>query len=118
MTTITAVTSGNTTTPLAVDGYEAERESRNIIHDLLSGNVAVTLISPRPRAGTLQLMYTAHSDAFAAFNLHAEETVFTITNPDVTNVGMSYVVRDGIGIRQDDTRAGWIVSVDFQEVTA
>ena len=116
-TTITAVTSEDTTTPIAVDGYETSRQSQNIIHDLISGGIAVTLIAPRPRAGRLELIYDNETDAFAALNLHAEETVFTIARDDITAIGMSYVVDGSVDLEVDQTRTMWRASVGYQEAT-
>jgi len=114
---ITAETSLNTTTPALVLGYQTARTSRNIIHDLLSGEVGVALVAPRPRSGTLELLYPVEADAFTALNLHAEETVFTLTDTDRASVAMSYVVDGDITIELDDeTRDHWVVSVGYQEV--
>ncbi len=118
-TTITATSTGGTTTPLLVNGYEAARQSRNIIHDLLSDGIAVTLINPRPRSGTLRLLYDDEAAAFAALNLHAEETTFAIVSDERAGVGMIYVLDGDVSIALDEeTQTAWIVSVGFQEVTA
>lgn len=116
-TTITATTSGDTTTPVAVDGYEAERVSQNIVHDLISGGIAVTLIEPRPRSGTLQLVYGNEEDALGAFNLHAQEDTFELVQDDVTGINMTYVLDGALRITLGETRKEWTVSVGFQEVT-
>lgn len=118
-TTITAAGSGNTTSPNLIDGYEAGRRSRNQTIDLISGGIAVILVSPRPRSGTLELLYVDEAEAFAAVALHAEETVFTLESDERAPVNMVYVVGDGdVGIALDDeTRDAWVVTIPFQEIT-
>lgn len=117
-TTITAAGSGDTTSPLLILGYDAARGSRNQTRDLISGGIAVVLISPRPRSGTLEFLYEGEADAFAAVALHSEETSFTLESDDRVSVGMTYVLGDGdVTISLDDeTRDAWVVSVPFQEI--
>ncbi len=115
-TLIAATTSGTTTTPLLVDGYDASRASQNLIHDLISGGIAVTLIAPRPRAGTLQLVYDNESDAFGAVVMHAAEDTFSLSRGDLTVIEMTYVLDGAVSIAIDETRSAWIVSVGYQEV--
>lgn len=118
-TTITAAGSGDTTSPLTVVGYEAARESRNQTRDLLDGGIAVVLNKPRPRSGTLRLLYAEEAQAFAAMDIHAQETTFTLETDDRVSVGMTYVLGEGdVTIALDDeTRDAWVVSVPFQEIT-
>jgi len=116
MTTITAAAGGLTTSPVAVDGYEATRASQNIVHDLISGDIAVTLISPRPRSGTLQLVYGNAADAFAAFTLHETETTFFLERDDLPALNMTYVLDGDLTITVDDSREAWVLAVGFQEV--
>lgn len=107
----------NTTSPLVVLGYQTARESQNIVHDLIGGGIAVTLIRPRPRKGTLELGYLLEADAAAALALHARETTFTLTDSDRASVTMTYVVDGSISLELfDETRDRWVVSVDYQEV--
>lgn len=117
--TITASNSAGTTSPTLVLGYETTRESRNVVHDLIGGGIAVALIAPRPRSGELRLFYPVEADAWAALALHAEETTFALTDTDRPAVGMTYAVGDG-GVRlglDETTRNHWVVTVSYQEVT-
>lgn len=116
-TTITATTSGDSTTPLGIDGYEAERTSQNIVHDLISGGIAVTLIAPRPRSGTLELVYGNEADANAALELHAQEDTFELVRDDVASVNMTYVIDGAVRLTISQTRKEWTLSVGYQEVT-
>lgn len=116
--TITANdTTGDQTTPTLILGYESDRESRNIIHDLIGGGIAVSLIAPRPRSGTITLFYPTEADAFAALELHSRETTFTLVDTDVPAVGMTYVLDGSVTIALDDTtRVPWTLAVAYQEI--
>lgn len=109
--------STDSTSPLTMLGYQTARESQNIVHDLIGGGIAVTLIRPRPRKGTLELGYVLEADAVAAVALHSRETTFTLSDSDRASVSMTYVVDGSVSLELDDeSRDRWIVSVDYQEV--
>lgn len=121
MSTLITASAGSpaTTMPTLVLGYEATRESGTRVHKLIGGGVAAVLGMAIPRTGTLRLFYPTRADAFAALNLHARAASFTLANTDIGQVEMTYVVSEGgrVTIALDDqTRAAWVVSVDFQEV--
>lgn len=116
-TTITATGSAATTEPLLVLGYQTSRTSRNEIHDLISGGIAVSLVAPRPRSGILELFYADEAEAFASLNLHAEETTFQLSDDSRPSVNMAYVIDGILSVALDDeTREHWVVSVGYQEV--
>lgn len=102
--------------PTLVLGYEATRESQNVVHDIIGGGIAVTLVRPRPRAGTLELFFTEEAEAFAALAMHALEATFSLSDSDRPAVGMTYIVGGNVSIRLTDSRRYWVVSVGFQEV--
>lgn len=117
--TITRTSDSATTTPDLVLGYGASRESRNVIHDLIGGDIAVTLVTSRLRSGMLELFYSSEAEAWASFALHTDlADTFTLASDDVTPVDMTYVLGEGaVTVTLDDeTRAVWVVAVDFQEV--
>ena len=117
MTTITRTSDSATTTPELVLGYTTERTSATEVHDLLSGDIAVTLVKPRPRSGTLALLYPEEADAWAGFDLHTEQAdTFTLTEALVASVGMSYVALSASLELDDETRSVWVLSVEYQEV--
>jgi hypothetical protein len=118
MATITATNGAGTTSPLEVLGYETNRESRNIVHDLIDGGIAVALISPRPRSGELRLLYPNEAEAWASLALHAQETSFALIDGDVPAVGMTYVVAPGsVRLTLDpETNAAWTLTVPYQEI--
>lgn len=110
-------TPGGTTIPTLVLGYETSMESRNIIHDLIDGGIAASLIAPRPRSGDLRLFYPAEADAWASFGLHSLKTTFTLTEASRPSIGMTYVVSGALRLELDDqTRDVWVVTVPYQEV--
>lgn len=110
--------SDRTTSPLLILEYQTSRAGRSIIHDLISGDIAVTLIPGRPRSGALRLLYQAETDAVDALNLHSEEAAFRLTTDERDRISMSYVVAGDVTLTlDDDTRALWALDVDYQEVT-
>lgn len=116
-TTITRASDSATTVPDLVLGYESRRSSRSVVHDLIGGGIAVTLVEPRLRSGKLELFYPDEADAWVSFNLHGVADVFTVGSDDVPDIDMAYVVDGDVSIALDDqTRAVWVVSVGYQEV--
>jgi len=114
--TITRTTDSATTTPTLILGYETSRESRNTVHDMLDGTIVITLIKPRPRTGTLQLLYPVEADAQAALELHATNDTYELEETDRGTIDMTYVAM-GLSIALDEeTRDNWIVSVTYQEI--
>lgn len=117
--TITASNGAGSTSPLAVAGYDASRRSRNVIHDLLDGSIGVSYIAPRPRSGDLVTVYTDRAEAFAAYELYAQETSFTYVSEEVGEVGMTFVLDGSLDIEAEPLDEGstvWYVRVGYQEV--
>lgn len=116
--TITRDSDSATTSPYMVLGYATDRESQNVVHNLIGGDIAVTLVQAVPRAGTLELFYIEEADAWAALALHSTADSFTLVDTDRPEIGMDYVLSaGGVGIRLDEqTRDHWIVAVNYQEV--
>lgn len=115
---IIANNGAGSTAPTLILGYETGRESRNVVHDLIGGGIAVALVAPRPRSGDLRLFYPAEADAWAALALHSHESTFSLTDSDRPGVGMTYVANGRIALALDDqTRTRWVVTVPYQEVT-
>jgi len=116
--TISAANGAGSVSPSIVEGYKARRESRNKIHDLLDGSIGVSYIAPRPRSGTLRLLFTTAATANAALTLHAQETSFTLTSTDVPSMGMRYVLDGSLDIDLNAELGHWWVEVGFQELTS
>lgn len=117
--TITASNGAGSTSPLAVAGYDASRQSRNVVHDLLDGSIGVSFIAPRPRSGDLVTVYTDRAEAFAAYALYTEETSYTYVSDEMSELGMTFVLDGSLDIESealDETTTVWYVRVGFQEV--
>ncbi|NYF29232.1 MULTISPECIES: hypothetical protein [unclassified Microbacterium] len=117
MTTITHAS--GTIVPTVVDGYEASSEARSIVHTVMGRtDPDITLRPAGMRTGTLSLVFATRAAAWAAFAILRVPQVLTLTDPDVPEVGMSFVVAGGsisMGL-DDETRSVWTVSVPFHEV--
>lgn len=115
---ITARNGAGSTAPVVIDGYETARESRNVIHDLIGGGIAVSLILPRPRSGELILRYTDEVQAWGALSVLSHESAYALTDSDRPGVGMTFVVDGDVQLSlDDDTRDTWTVTVPYQEIT-
>lgn len=115
--TISATNGAGTTGPLAVTGYATERQSRNIIHDVLDGGIAVSFVPLRPRSGTLVTVYDNRADAWAAYELYASSDTFTYVNAELPEVSMTFALDGRLSIEPDEEITGiWYVDVSYQEV--
>lgn len=116
------ITQGVTTiAPDLVLSYETTRASANRTHELLGGGTAVTLRPPGLRTGTLKLFFLTDAASAAAEALHLVPGVFTFSTPTRPTTDLRYVVADGGRITRtldDATQLRWVLSVDFQEVSA
>lgn len=118
MATITAQDgTGDSTTPVLIDGWEPDAESGNIIHELIDGTIAVTVIGDRPRTGTLSLLYTDDTTAETARALLARATSFTLVDAGRPVVNMAFVRQGRITpAMHDEVRSVWRFGVGFQEI--
>lgn len=110
-------------TPQLVDGWEASREVRNVVHTILNRpDPDVTLRASGLRSGRFRLLFPEQADALTAFAGLTDPHVFTITDPDVPAVDMTFVVAEPGGDAEatmtldDETRSVWWVEVPFTEV--
>jgi hypothetical protein len=116
--TITANNGAGSTTPHFITlPYETGHQSRSVVHDLLGGGLAVSLVTPRPRSGELQLLYVDEATANAGRLLHLQETTFTLTETSRATVNMTYVVDGEVRVTLDTDGHAWVVSIGYQEVT-
>jgi len=119
MATITANNGGGTATPITVlSPYEATHQSRNVIHDLVGGGIAVSLVAPRPRRGQVAYLFPDEYTANQCAQLHRILTTFTLAGADAPTTDMTYVVDGNVSVALDqDTLVLWTVSVEYQEVS-
>jgi hypothetical protein len=101
--------------------WASQRVGGNQVHLPIGGTWPdVTLWPASPRRGTLTFLFTSRADALAAEAAHADVGVFTLTDDDLPELGMRYVVQQGgnIGLTLDpETRRNWLLSVDFEQVS-
>lgn len=104
--------------PLQVLGYESQRASANVFHDVIGRpNPDVTLRPAGPRTGTLSFLFASEADAAECERMHAGTSVLTIDDPELPTIAMPYVADGAISRQLDsDTRALWVVGVAFREV--
>lgn len=115
--TSTITYTGGSITPTLVLGYEARRENRNVIHELLdSPDPAVTLRPAGRLTGTLALFFTTHAAAVAADTAHKAARIFTFKDTDLPAANMRYVTTGTTSIVLDNGRKRWTVSVPYQEI--
>lgn len=109
----------DTITPTLVTGFQATNSSRTIIHPIILGGIDVSILDDDPRAGSLELFFDTEADAEAARVLLAVAAVWTLTDPDVAAVGMTFVREGSMRIQLNpETRTRWTLDVGFQEVSA
>jgi hypothetical protein len=91
--------------------------SRNVIHELLGGGVAVTFGGNSPATTTLELIFTSEADSLDAYTQLNEGHVFELTDYSKTTTSAFFVVAGNIE-RQYLTQTAdtWQITVDIQEV--
>lgn len=117
MSTIITSSAGTQSIPLLVDGWEESAEGKNIINPITGGGVDVTLQEAGKRTGSFILVYTDETEALAAFEMHRQPEVFTLSDSDRPSVGLDYVLAGDLTRALDDeSREFWLVTVNYQEV--
>jgi hypothetical protein len=116
----TTITGADPHTPTLLTTYGWNRTAGNII-DRLAGNndLSVALRPAGLRKGRFSAVF---NDAAAAIALEAELALaqtLTLADTDQSDLDMSFVLSGQLEIQLDpQTRRNWIVTWDFQEVTA
>lgn len=111
--------SAGTITPGVIDGFSATIPARTIVHAILGrSDPDITFKPAGLRTGTLQLVFATGADAAAAVAALRIPQVLTLSDADVPEVGMSFVVAEGdlVSALDPRTRRVWTVTVPFQEV--
>lgn len=118
MATITAQDgTGAFTTPIAVDGFESDTTSANVISELLNGDLAVTVLGDYARAGDLRLVFDDDTAAEHARELLARPTWFQFSAPERPALGFAFVRAGKLtAALHDQLRNLWFFDVGFQEV--
>lgn len=106
-----------TVLPTMVLGYDDTTPSRNIVHQLIDGGTAQTLLSAGGRQGVLRMLFPSAADAEAARLRHAGVGTWQLTDDDQPQQAMKYVVNGAARKYQSDSRKTWLLEVPFQEVS-
>jgi len=108
----------DTITPDLVTEYSTSQDARNVYHDILGrADDDVSLSADSLRSGSLALLFEDRAAAWAARALLAAPDVWTLTDPDVPEVGMTFTRDGALQVELDpETRALWLLSVGYQEV--
>ncbi|WP_182501103.1 hypothetical protein [Frigoribacterium faeni] len=103
--------------PIQVVGYESNRESKNVFHDVLGGGQDAALSPAGLRTGTLTYKFLTEADAYECELMHSGTGVLKFRDDHLTTIGMAYVP-DGSITRELNVegRVFWLVSVAFREV--
>jgi hypothetical protein len=92
-------------------------ESRNVIHELLGGGVAVTFGGSPLATSSLEMVFTSEADCLDAYTQLITGHVFELTDYSKTSTSMFFVVSGNIQrefvIESNDT---WTITVDIQQV--
>jgi len=118
---MTTISDGTTTiTPELVVGYEATRDARTVVHQVIGrADPDVSLAADGLRTGSLELLFLTEAAASAGLALHTHPARFTLTEAGMTIPTMTYVRYGALRIRLDpQTQELWLLSVGFREVAA
>lgn len=116
-TTIT--NSLNSITPSVVDGYSSARPTRNVVHAILGSNApAITLREAGLRQGQLTAVFSRASENLAhqLEVMLSDDLTLALADTDTSGTGMTFVATGDVEVKQDDTRAVWLVTFGYQEV--
>jgi len=93
-------------------------DSRNIIHPLLGGGVAVTFGGDSLATTTLELLFTSEADSLEAYTQLNAGHVFELTDYSKPTTSMIFTVAGSIERQYlTETEDTWLINVDIQEVT-
>jgi hypothetical protein len=93
-------------------------DSRNVIHPLLGGGVAVTFSGESLATTTLEMLFTSEADSLDAYNKLNTGHIFQLTDYSKTTTSMYFVVAGSIDRQYlTNTEDTWIINVNVQEVT-
>lgn len=114
--------STGTVTPELIDGYQATRPTRTIVHDIINRpHPDITFRPAGLRRGEFRCLFPDQADALSAYAALSIPQVLAISDPDVPAIDMSFIVGpegESLAIELDDeTRDAWWIVVPFVEVS-
>lgn len=96
---------------------EATIASRNIVHELIGGGIAVTFGGENQATSTLEMLFTSEADSLEAYDQLNTGHVFELTDYSKTSTSMFFVVAGNVTreyvIDSEDT---WTISCSIQQV--
>jgi hypothetical protein len=115
MPTITADNGGGTSSPLAIlTPWAAGWPSRNVFHDLIGGDIAVSLAKARPRSGEFQALFDNDNDALDCVALHRTNiTTFTLTDSGRGAADMGYALDGEVRMELQANLTYWVVTIGY-----
>lgn len=97
--------------------YSRTSASANVVHPIVGrSDVEATLRPAGLAAGTLTLIFPSRATAFAAEAAHRAVGIFTLTDTDVPEASMSYIVQGQIVLSLPPGGSLWQLAVGFQQV--
>lgn len=91
--------------------------SRNIIHELLGGGVAVTFGGDTLTTSTLEMLFTSEAASLDAYNKLNTGHIFQLTDYSKTSTSMYFVVSGSITRTLEiESQDVWVITCDVQEV--
>ena len=120
----TIITAGTAViAPTIALSIESGRAAQNIVHPIIAREEPdVTLRPASTRSGRLSLGFegaTSEADSAAAEQLLSRPLVFSIVSDERTTLALSFIVQGRITRElEDQSRDAWVVSADYQEVSA
>lgn len=108
---------GATFAPEVILSWDPASESGNVVHELIDGGIAVTLVGERPRTGELRLLFSSDLDAEEARTILTRRCAFTLQVPGRPAMDLRFVRagRMSAAIHRDHADL-WEFAVGFQEV--
>jgi hypothetical protein len=103
--------------PLLRTTAEETVTSRNIIHPLLGGGVAVTFGGDSEATSTLEMLFDSEASALDAYTKLNTGHLFQLTDYSKTSTSMYFTLAGSL-VRKyvPDTADTWIVTADIQQV--
>ncbi len=104
--------------PLLRTTAELSIDSRNIVHELIGGGVAVTFGGSSQATSSLEMLFTSEASALDAYTKLNTGHIFQLTDYSKTSTSMYFVVSGSISREYlTDSADTWVVTCDIQEVT-
>jgi hypothetical protein len=96
---------------------ESSLSSRNVVHELLSGGVAITFGGATLQTSTLEMLFTSEADSVEAFTQLNQGHIFELVDSSKPSTSLYFVVAGDItrGLEIDSADL-WTISVDIQQV--